>query len=133
MTHKIAIVTFEKINNNDYHGDYDSCYSLVADTITEWQEVSDKEYSDLLNARVAYEAHHNERFIIIEQPKNQPVTIKKTINDWELFLKAEIEKSNKLATKRMERMEAASKKRREKLKNSKRKQLEKLKKELGEN
>lgn len=123
MTRKIAII---KTRTFDYYSDYDN-YSrqVIAESITDWEEVSEEDFSMLVSAA----GMHN--YQVIEQPTDVKDFIGKTIADYKKF----VEKENKrIAEEKRQREEAAlQRKFKKELKDkaSKEKMLAKLVAELG--
>jgi len=127
MSHKIAIISIRKVPYA-YYDSYGDNYGdvLVANSITEWEEVTDEEYELLLRA----EQHHG-TFKVIEQVVNQKEFIAKTVSDYKKLLAAE---EARLADEKRKKEEAALQrkfKKELKDKESKQKMLEKLASELG--
>lgn len=127
MSHKIAIISIRKVPYV-YYDSYGDNYGdvLVANSITEWEEVTDEEYELLLRA----EQHHG-TFKVIEQVVNQKEFIAKTVSDYKKLLAAE---EARLADEKRKKEEAALQrkfKKELKDKESKQKMLEKLASELG--
>jgi len=111
----------------------DSCYDIIANSITEWTEISDEEYS-LIRHNISH--YNNElykkcdqRAMIIEKPNNQQEEIDKTVRGCLDIVKKRMEEEEK----RKKSNELRNKRREEKALERKRKKLEELKKELGDN
>lgn len=123
MTRKIAIIKTRTFN---YYSDYDD-YSrqMIAESITDWEEVSDEDFNVLLSAAGLY------NYQVIEQSTDVKNFIGKTIADYKKF----VEKENKrIAEEKRQREEAALQrkfKKELKDKTSKEKMLAKLVAELG--
>lgn len=99
--------------------------NFLPEYITEWTEVTQKEY-DLLKSFVGKRNSHFLDYILIEFP-DQKMTINLLLEN----AKKENEKIEKLRKEQQERAEKNKKEKEVKTKEQKRKQFEKLKKELG--
>lgn len=122
-THKIAIITTRDINIPDYDG-YDSTVT-IAQSITDWEEVTDDEF------KMLQQASWRVGFKIIERPIDTPKYIAKTIADYKAIAAAE---EAKVAEEKAKREAAAlERKFKKELKDkaSKEKMLAKLSEELG--
>jgi len=112
----------------DYN-DYNSVTKLIASSITEWTEVSDEQF-ELLKRAQSYDYHN--RFTLIERPVDEPAYVRKTVDDYVKWAKAEEDKKAKEKQKAAEAALAKKLKREAKTLADKRKLLDKLKEELGE-
>jgi hypothetical protein len=130
---KVAVVTalFYDFNiDPDYK-------QLIANSLTDWTEVTQKEYEylqqglNLVNSK-APQRHKDPLFILLEKPIDQDKLIIKTIEDVRKHIKkvyeknkAEIDAQEKKRLERQQRKQEASRKQREKI-------YEELKKEFEE-
>ena len=123
MTHKIAIITTRNITVSDYDG-YDTNIT-IAQSITDWEEVTDEEF------KMLHQASYRLGFGIIERPVDTPAYIAKTIADYKAIAAAE--EAKMAAEKRKREEEALQRKIKKELKDkgSKEKMLAKLAQELG--
>ena len=80
-THKIAIITTREINVGDYDG-YDTTH-MIANSITDWEEVTDEEF------KMLQQASWRVGFKILERPVDAPKFIAKTISDYKAIAAAE--------------------------------------------
>ena len=118
---KIAIVLSRKVFDS-----YDDEYRIIADSITDWQEISDEDYALLHNYR------HYKDFMIIEQPINTAEFVAKTVDAFKALAKKQAkEEAERIATEAAKKQERAERRAAKKL-GDKRKMLELLKAELGE-
>ena len=124
MTHKIAIIS---LRNVSYSHDYDNYGDiLIANSITDWEEVTDQEY-DLLHRA----AGRLGTFHVVEQIQDQKTFIAKTIEDYRRLVQSEADKMAADKKKREEAALARKLKRDLKDKESKLELFKKLQKELG--
>jgi hypothetical protein len=70
---KVAIINIHRLVDKDNLDGYDN-YSKIIDSITEWTDISDKEYELLKNHLI-----YNHNIILAVFPEPQKVAIKKTI------------------------------------------------------
>lgn len=119
---KIAIIT-----TRDLYFNYDDDRHVIVDSITDWTEVSEEDYT-LLNKAANYRGG----FAVIEQPTAPKEFIKKTIEDYIKFEKAEQEKRDKEKKAREEAALQRKIKKELKDKKSKLALFNKLKEELGD-
>lgn len=121
MTHKIAIIT----TRDGSYDSYNEEYIKIIDSITDWENVSDEEFSTLQFASPRL------GFKLIERPTDIKKFIAKTITDYKAIAKAEEERA---AEEKKNREEAALQRKFKKdLKDkaSKEKMLARLSEELG--
>lgn len=119
MTHKVAILKCCEVYT-------ENSTELVAQSITDWEEIS---HEDFLLLKAAQSQFH---FVVIEQPNNTGEFIAKTIADYKKLARREKEKKEAEARKR-EQAALERKHRKElKLAGSKKALFEQLKKEFGE-
>lgn len=107
-----------------YYNFGDDCRSII-DSISDWDEVSDKEY------KILYSMSNRCGYNIIERPADAPAFIAKTVADYKKLAKIEAERA---AAEKQQRDEAALKRKHKKeLKDreSKLKLLKHLQEELG--
>lgn len=124
---KIAIILGRDFQFDD--GDYNTMTTRIAESVTDWVEVTDEEY-ELLKKAQNYDYHA--RFTLIERPKDELAYIKKTVADY-LKWAQKIEDQRLAEKKKAEEASLARKMKKEaKTKADKLKLLEKLKQELGE-
>lgn len=123
MTHKIAIIQTRDIYSHD---EYDTSCQKIVESITDWKEVTDDEFLALTSNA------HRLGFTVIEQPVDIDTFVKKTVDDYLAFTRAE---TKRLAEEKKAREKAALDrkiKKELKTKESKLKMFEKLKAELGD-
>ena len=101
---KIAII----YTHNDYYGDYDEHSRTIIDSITDWSEVTQEEFT-LLN-----QASYKGQFKLIERPLDEMKMIKKTVAEHLKMLKEEEEK--RLEEKAIKAKKALEKKHKNELK-----------------
>jgi hypothetical protein len=123
---KIAILKYN--NQCYYHGDGDELW--IANSISDWTEVSDEDYNILIQAQNTY------TFRVIERPENEKEFIEKTVSHYIKVVKERNEKMKQQREiedkKKREKAEARDKKKLEQLKAKYEKKLEELKdKELS--
>lgn len=124
MPHKIAIITSRDFYSDDQDYNYDSTHTKIVESITDWKEITDDEFLALKSnsSRLG--------FTVIEQPINIDAFVKKTVDDYLAFTKAE---TKRLAEEKVAREAAAlARKFKKELKDrdSKLKMFQKLKIEL---
>ena len=124
MSHKIAILSIRNVEYNYNYDDYGDI--LIANSITDWEEVSDEDFKLLKSAET-----RSGTFRVIEQIIDQETFIAKTIEDYRRFARSEADKAAAQQRKREE--EALNRKYKKELKDkvSKEKMLVKLAAELG--
>lgn len=129
---KIAIVTSLF---HDFNLDYDY-QVLIANSITDWTEVTEKEYQEvyqgihLINSK-CMKRHKDHWFILLERPTDENMLIIKTIEDFRKHMrkvheknKEEIEAREKKRLEREKRKQEAARKQREKIYSELKKEFE---------
>jgi hypothetical protein len=111
------------------YNDYDDTYSKVANSITDWTEVTDEEY-DLLVKAQRYDCH--DFFTIIERPIDEPKFIANSVADYVKWAKKEQDKRDAEEAARRELALQRKLKREAKTKADRQKMYEKLQQEFGE-
>lgn len=123
MTHKIAIIKTREVDH--YDSGYDDYSSIkIIESITDWCEVTDEEFSTLQMASGRL------GFVVLEQPTDTKAFVAKTIAEYTALARAEKERQ---AEEKRKREEAALQRRLKKeLKDTKTKKAlyEKLKGEF---
>lgn len=119
---EIAIVSYKRIPVST--GDRYDLEQIIATAITEWREVDDQTYWNLLNYQTKYDY-----CVILKPPKEKlDELIAKTTED---YIKM-VEKDAKLDAKMKKERQLKLKKRKQMSIKKKKEMLEKLKAELGE-
>lgn len=123
MTHKIAIIKDRSVNvYDDYYGE---TTKLIAESITEWEEVSDEDFKTLQYAAGRYNYH------IVEQPTDTNAFIARTISDYKKLAESEAKKMAEEKAKREKSALERKWKKELKTKEDKMKLLKKLQEELA--
>lgn len=119
---EIAIVSYKRVPVSA--GDYYDLEQIIATAITEWREVDEQTYWNLLNYQTKYD------YCVILKPPKEKVDelIAKTTED---YIKM-VEKNAKLDAKMKKERELKLKKRKQMSLKKKRDIFERLKAELGE-
>jgi len=119
---KIAIIT-NRILITDYN-DYEDTTQKIIDSITEWEEVTEAEFQDLLRASSKM------GFTVMEQPRLPSEFIAKTIADFKKIVAAQKKKEEAAEKERKAKALARKQKKEAKTKQEKRELLAKLQAEL---
>jgi hypothetical protein len=114
---KLAIVIF-----SERYRDLDD-YSVVASSITDWEEVDDETYRTLIAAQYKYD------YTVVVMPE-QKTFIKKTVKDWTDFVTAEKQKEELRKAAAKKKAEDAKLKKLAKSREEKIRLFEKLREEL---
>jgi len=120
MAHKIAII----ITKNCYYN-YGDDYETILQSITNWEEVTDEEFDDLV------QASYRMGFQIMEQPAEPKKFIAKTISDYKTLVKEEKRKEAEEKKKRADAALVRKHKKELKDRESKLALIKKLQAELG--
>lgn len=111
---------------NDYEDYYSPVEIIIADSMTDWEEVSEEDFQILRGAS------HNGAFTILEKPTNLPQFIKTTVAAHKKKIADEQERIEKEKKQRADEALAKKIKKSAKTIEAKKALLEKLKEELGE-
>jgi len=96
MTHKIAIIKTREFSD---YSDYDQyVIHRIAESITDWTEVSDEDFRLLCNAS------NRNNFMVLEQPVDTKSFIAKTVAEYTALVRAE---EVRLAEEKRKSQEAA--------------------------
>jgi len=77
---------------------------VIANSITDWQEVSEDDFKLLLDASYKSQSYRSKlpRFQVIERPTDAPTFIARTIDEYKRLVEIETKKEEELKKKRAE-------------------------------